>query len=106
VTTSRKIHLVQQLIDISVLLVAPFQSSDTLCTSHSGTNTISTTSNSPLLRVVNHVATELRNNPRLSQDSVRAQDVWARLPAVVSRLCESGMSVLGSQHDAEGKSGK
>lgn len=70
-----------------------------------GTNTTSTTAASPLLRVVNHVATELKNNPRLAQDSVRAQDVWARLPAVVSRLCESGMSVLGSQHDAEGKSG-
>ena len=36
---------------------------------------------------------------------MRAQDVWARLPAVVSRLCESSLSVVSGGGGSTGGGG-
>ena len=44
---------------------------------------------SPLVRVVNHVAEGLAAAPELHARTVRAADVWARLPGTVQRLAEN-----------------
>ena len=82
-----------------------FAGTTTATTGPAPSTNANTTSSSPLLRVVNHLSQELKNNPRLAQDSLRAQDVWSRLPAVMTRLCESAMTVAGPSQEAEGKSG-
>jgi hypothetical protein len=47
---------------------------------------------SPVVRVVNHVAAELKASPKLQGEAVRAADVWSRLPSVVQRLADSATS--------------
>ena len=61
---------------------------------------------SPILRVVNHVAEELKASPALASEVVRAADVWARMPIVVQRLSESSTGIIGGQWQREGASDK
>lgn len=59
-----------------------------------------------MLKVVSHVASELKASTRLQAEAVRAADVWARLPSVVQRLSEASVSSLGAQGEGGERAGR
>lgn len=52
------------------------------------------TGSGPVLRVVNHVASELRASSKLQAEALRSTDVWSRLPSVVQRLSETANNAI------------
>lgn len=49
-----------------------------------------------MLRVVNHVASELRASTKLQAEALRSADVWSRLPSVVQRLAETANNAIAA----------
>jgi len=75
--------------------------------SNGGGGSSNSANSSPLLRIITHVSAEAGASAKRLGASVKAGEVWSRIPAVTRRLADSATNILGSSEGAgAGSSGK